>query len=138
MVCHLADELRKDNRDLEELTPPLLVLASTSKEDFWTKDMSSYTFQVVGGVHSFLAILKINEDSHKKITTRKCAIYGTGLSCNAILRLGAQHLSPKLPQLLAVGSCLFILVKGWKMMANRHRKNHVTTPRSIGTGRANV
>lgn len=41
------------------------------------KDMSSYSYQVVGGLHRFLAILEINEEK-KIITTRKCAIYGTG------------------------------------------------------------
>ena len=91
-VNYLADELCKDHHDHEELTAPLLVLASTTKEDFRTKDISSYSFEVVGGVHRFLAILKINGDAtKKKITTRKCAIYGAGLSRNAILRLGNQH-----------------------------------------------
>ncbi len=90
-VNYLADELRKENHDLEELTAPLLVLASTTKEEFRTRDMSSYTFEVVGGVHRFLAILKINEDDKKKFSSRKCAIYGTGLSRNAILRLANQH-----------------------------------------------
>lgn len=65
-VNYLADELRKDNHDLEELTAPLLVVASTTKEDYRTKDMSSYTFEVIGGVHWFLAILKIHKDDKKK------------------------------------------------------------------------
>ena len=76
-VSYLAQELRKDNGDLEDLTAPLLVVVSTRKEDFRVKDISSYSFQVVGGLHRFLAILEINEEK-KIITTRKCAIYGTG------------------------------------------------------------
>lgn len=90
-VNYLTDELQKDNHDLEELTAPLLVVASTTKEDYRTKDMSSYTFEVIGGVHRFLAILKIHKDDKKKLGSRKCAIYGTGLSRNAILRLANQH-----------------------------------------------
>ena len=89
-VDFLAEEIQKENRDLEELPAPLVVMASSTKDDSHMREKSSYTFQVVGGVHRYLTILKINEGKKKNLT-RKCAIYGSGLSRNAILRLANQH-----------------------------------------------
>jgi len=75
-VDFLAEEIQKENRDLEELPAPLVVMASSTKDDFHMREKSSYTFQVVGGVHRYLTILKINEGKKKNLTW-KCAIYST-------------------------------------------------------------
>ena len=91
-VDYLANEILQDNRDLEDLTAPLLVVASSTKEDFRTREMSSYSFQVIGGLHRYLAILKINDSEEKKrVQSRKCAIYGAGMTRGTILRLANQH-----------------------------------------------
>ena len=89
-VDHLVREMEQDAGDLEELTPPFVVIASCKKDDFSRRNITSYHFEVIGGVHRFQAILQINA-KQKKIYSRRCAIYGSGLSRNAILRLSNQH-----------------------------------------------
>ena len=50
--------------------------------------------QVIGGVQRFTAITKLNDMNDvmgRKISTRKCAIYGSGMSRPAVLTLARQH-----------------------------------------------
>ena len=75
--------MEKDAWDLEELTPPFVVIASCKKVEFHVRSIKSYTFEVIGGVHRFRAI--------KKIYSRRCTVYANGLSRNAVLRLSNQH-----------------------------------------------
>ena len=82
--------MEQDTGDKEELTPPFVVTASCTKEEFHVRSLNSYTFDVIGGVHHFRAIAKINAEK-KKIYSRRCAVYGAGLSRNAILHLSNQH-----------------------------------------------
>ena len=47
---------------------------------------------MIGGIQRFTAITRVNErDEGRKITTRKCAVYGGGLSRSASLVLARQH-----------------------------------------------
>ena len=46
---------------------------------------------MIGGIQRFTAISKINDGNGRKITTRKCAVYGCGLSRGAALVLAKQH-----------------------------------------------
>lgn len=47
---------------------------------------------MIGGIQRFTAIARVNErDEGRKITTRKCAVYGSGLSRSASLVLARQH-----------------------------------------------
>ena len=46
------------------MTAPLVVIAKVTKEEFRTRDLSSYTFEVIGGVHRYLALLKISKKMH--------------------------------------------------------------------------
>lgn len=87
-VEYLAEEFRKENNDHEEMTAPLVVIANVTKEDWRTRDLNSYTFEVVGGVHRYLALLKIRGQN---TITRKCAVYGAELSRSEILRLANQQ-----------------------------------------------
>ena len=47
--------------------------------------------QVIGGIQRFAAITRINEMNLRTISTRKCAVYSTGLSRPAALVLARQH-----------------------------------------------
>ncbi len=88
----LMKMLQEDSQDHEELTAPLLVICSVTKEAFKQKASHTYTYQVVGGVQRFTAISKINEAGGlRKITTRRCAVYGQGLSPEAILAIAQHH-----------------------------------------------
>ena len=60
-VEYLAEELKKENNDHEEMTAPLVIIAKVTKEEFRTRDLSSYTFEVIEGVHRYLALLKIGQ-----------------------------------------------------------------------------
>ena len=84
----MAEEFKKENNDHEEMTAPLVVVANVTKEKLHTRDLNSYTFDVIGGIHRYLALLKIKGQN---TLTRKCAIYGAELSRNAILRLANQQ-----------------------------------------------
>ena len=44
---------------------------------------------MIGGIQRFTAITQVNES--RQITTRKCAVYGGGLSRSASLVLARQH-----------------------------------------------
>ena len=47
---------------------------------------------MIGGIQRFTAISRINEKGEgRRITTRKCAVYGSGLSRSASLVLARQH-----------------------------------------------
>ena len=70
-VDYLVGEMQKDVGDLEELIPPFVVIASCTQDNF---NISSYTFEVIGGVHRFQAITKINS-TEKYIYSRRCAIW---------------------------------------------------------------
>ena len=88
----LMKMLKEETEDHEELTAPLLVVCSVTKETFKQKMSHTYAYQVVGGVQRFTAICRINEaDSCRKIVTRRCAVYGQGLSTEAILTIAQQH-----------------------------------------------
>ncbi len=51
-----------------------------------------YYQQVIGGIQRFTAITKVNAmEDGRKITSRKCAVYGSGLSRSALLVLARQH-----------------------------------------------
>ena len=51
-----------------------------------------YYQQVIGGIQRFNAISKVNDmDGARKISSRKCAVYGSGLSRSALLVLAKQH-----------------------------------------------
>ena len=73
-----------------KVTPPFVVVASCAKDEFHGWNITSYTFQVIGGVHQLQAIMQINV-MEKKMYSRRCAVYGSGLSQNAILWLGNQY-----------------------------------------------
>ena len=81
-VDFLVEELQRDAGDHEELTPPFVAIASCARDDFRVRNISSYTFEVIGGVHHFKVVTKINE-LETKIHSRRCAVYGKGLSRNA-------------------------------------------------------
>ena len=49
------------------------------------------TPQVIGGIQRYNAILQVNEVMERKITSRKCAVYGRGLPRPAALVLARQH-----------------------------------------------
>ncbi len=54
--------------------------------------LPSHYYQVIGGIQRFTAITRINaRNEGRKITTRKCAVYGSGLSRSASLVLARQH-----------------------------------------------
>ena len=48
-VDYLAGMLLEEEGDHEDLTAPLLVIASVSKSEFRLKNMNKYTFQVYSG-----------------------------------------------------------------------------------------
>lgn len=77
--------------DYEELTAPLLVICSVDKQEFKMKSLNTYTYQVVGGVQRFTAITRLMESGRKKISDRRCTIYGAGLSEEAILKVAQHH-----------------------------------------------
>ena len=88
----LMKMLKEEAEDHEELTAPLLVVCSATKDAFKQRACQTYTYQVVGGVQRFTAICRINEgDGCRKITARRCAVYGQGLSTEAILTIAQQH-----------------------------------------------
>ena len=91
-IEYLEEMLLDDTGDHEDLTSPLLVLASVSKEEFREKCMDKYSYQVIGGVQRFSAIVKINrKEGGRKITCRKCAVYDSALSRKESLILARQH-----------------------------------------------
>ena len=49
MVCieYLVEVLLEEQGDHEDLTAPLLVIASVSKNDFKSKYLNSYTYEVI-------------------------------------------------------------------------------------------
>lgn len=88
----LIQMFEEESEDHEELTAPLLVICSVPKDVFKQKASHTYTYQVVGGVQRFTAISRINEsEGARKITTRRCAVYGQGLSTEGILTIAQQH-----------------------------------------------
>ena len=88
----LMQMFKDEAEDHEELTAPLLVVCSVTKEEFQLKASHTYTYQVVGGVQRFTAISRLNElVGSRKITTRRCAIYGKGLPSEGILAIAQQH-----------------------------------------------
>ena len=88
----LMKMLKEEAQDHEDLTAPLLVVCSATKDDFKQRASHTYTYQVVGGVQRFTAICRINKvEGSRKITARRCAVYGQGLSTEAILTIAQQH-----------------------------------------------
>ena len=88
----LLTQIFKDEaEDHEELTAPLLATCSVSKEVFKLKASHISTYQIVGVQH-FTAILRLNElVGSRKITTRRCAVYGKRLSPEGLLALAQQY-----------------------------------------------
>ena len=90
--------LLQDKGNHEDLTAPLLVITSVMKDKFQERNISKYTYEVrfcympllyvtiyvekvIGGIQRFSAIRKVNKTEHgRKITSRKCAIYSSGLN----------------------------------------------------------
>ena len=67
----LMKMLQEEAEDHEELTAPLLVVCSATKDAFKQRACQTYTYQVVGGVQRFTAICRINEgEGCRKITAR--------------------------------------------------------------------
>lgn len=101
--------LLDEDRDHEDITSPLLVMASVSKQEFKSKNIHNYTYevcvpfttpieftsiciQVIGGIQRWNAICKINAmDQSRKIINRKCAVYDKLLTRAAALDLARQH-----------------------------------------------
>ena len=95
MLCRIAFVGGEEGyEDYEELTAPLLVICLVDKQEFKTKSINTYTYQVVGGVQRFSATTRVMESSKKKISEHRCTIYGTKLFEEAILKVAqkvAQH-----------------------------------------------
>ena len=87
-VEYLAEEFKKEKNDHEEMTASLVVIGNVTREEFRTRELNSYSFQVIGGVHRYLSLLKIKGQS---TITRKCAVYGSEMSRSTILRLANQQ-----------------------------------------------
>ncbi len=89
---HMRDVMLSEEKDdHEDLTSPLLVICSVSKDSYQQRASLGYTYQVVGGIQRYTAITKVNaEGGSRKIHTR-CAVYGSGLSQEQILVLAQQH-----------------------------------------------
>lgn len=86
----MAETLQNEGR--EDLTAPFLVVCDKDKASFDKTLLNEYTYQVIGGVQRYNAILKVNESAtDKKITTRKCSVYGSGMSNESILTLAQDH-----------------------------------------------
>lgn len=83
--------IRDESEDHEDLTSPLLVIASVPKSEFQEKKSDKYTYSVIGGVQRFNAILKVNKEGDRKIIARRCCVYGSDLSKRASLALARQH-----------------------------------------------
>ena len=64
---------------------PNLTSTTMAKGDVQTKNVYASTYQVMGGIHCFYALLKESEMETEKVTTRKCEVYCIGLCQNAIL-----------------------------------------------------
>ncbi len=91
-VDYLKGMLSEEKEDHEDLTSPLLVICSVSKDSYQQRASLGYTYQVVGGIQRYTAITKVNaEGGSRKIHTRRCAVYGSGLSREQILVLAQQH-----------------------------------------------
>ena len=71
----LANMLGEESEDHEDLTAPLLVKASVPKTDFQEQKADKYTFEVIGGIQRFQAILKVNAGKNRNIITRKCGLW---------------------------------------------------------------
>ena len=87
----LEGDSEEGYNDFEELTAPLLVICSVSKHNFKMKSLHTYSYEVVGGIQRFKAILQLNESGGKKISERRCSIYGAGLSEGVILKVAQHH-----------------------------------------------
>ena len=62
----LAEFLKKEENDKEDLTSPLLVVASAEKKEFKERNTDNYTYQVIGGVQRFSVIMKVNETEEER------------------------------------------------------------------------
>ena len=87
----LEGDTQEGYDDYEELTAPLLVVCSVSKQDFKMRSLHIYTYQVVGGIQRFTAISRLNESGRKEIRERRCSIYGAGLTEEAIIKVSQHH-----------------------------------------------
>ena len=65
-VDYLADMIREELDNHEELTAPLLVIASVPKSEFQEKKSDKYTYSVIGGIQRFSAIQKVNKEGGDK------------------------------------------------------------------------
>lgn len=60
-VDHLVDMISEEDDDHEDLTAPMLVIASVPKKVFKERSAEKYTHQVIGVIQCFSSILKLNE-----------------------------------------------------------------------------
>ena len=141
----LAKFLKKEENDKEDLTLPILVVASVEKKEFKEKNANKYTYQVIGGMQRFNAIMKANETEGERISTRRCFVYSSGLSQGSILAPAPDNTmsiikysrSLHFPNLRPpVGDlCFVILPLDKKMMVILHQKFLATTLRSTEIGK---
>ena len=139
----LMKMLKEEAEDHEELTAPLLVVCSATKDGFKQRASHTYTYQVVGGVQHFTAICHINEgEGCQKITARRCAVYGQGLSTEATLTIAQQHnlynqiqRTITFPEIAAACKRVLFQKRGNVTMENMIPLCHATTPRSTEIGR---
>lgn len=87
----LAGMLREEQEDHEDLTAPMLVLASVKKHEFLQSNPEKHLYYVIGGVQRYNAILKVNSEGKRKIRTRRCVVYSSDLGRKASLALARQH-----------------------------------------------
>lgn len=79
----------KDNND--HLTAPFVVLCDKTKDIFDETKVNEYLYDVIGGVHRFNAIKRINSSEGTRIFHQKCVVYGNGISIGSVVLLAQQH-----------------------------------------------
>ena len=70
---------------------PISIRCVTSNEGVRSCINYTHKIQVIGGIQRFLAITRVNNNGSRKISSRKCLVYGSGLSRSASLVLARQH-----------------------------------------------
>lgn len=88
-------EVISRNPEHATFTEPLAVIVNVEKEEFQQSLVPTYTFRVVGGLHRITAqkaLLGNDEYKHdSRLQQRKCAVYSSSMSLDAILRLANLH-----------------------------------------------
>ena len=83
--------LGEEQEDHEDLTAPLVVIASVTQHEFQQKHPEKHVYSVSGGVQRNSAILKINCQGERKILSRRCVVYGSDLGRKACLAVARHH-----------------------------------------------